>query len=193
MTLREELFQPVDPFKKQAPWFSRQMGKGPVNYSIRPVCLLMDLKLLYEWRNAAGFIRPDPPLIMHYKKLLVLSDRQALVIEKEGIPVCEFDIMPSQLDEIHLRFHTGPDDHVLHDLRSTARYGGDNFRESLKIFLDYYYRFSDAGALFLPVSAADSESNQQVQHAGFYFVARLNLRSGPANLYRAWNKTWKEK
>ncbi|MDP4214346.1 MAG: hypothetical protein Q8926_17190, partial [Bacteroidota bacterium] len=118
------------------------------------------------------------------KMLLESSESQSFLIEKNGRPVCQLDITPTQHDEMHLSFHTSADDYLLDYILDYRNRQNQGFADVLRFFVSFYYSFPGPGSLYIMVDGRESDYNTPVPEAGFQFCAEVQLNQIPLNLYR---------
>lgn len=75
------------------------MGAPPAWLVLRPVWLIGDLQILYEWlrspvKKSNWSIPPQGSLFQHYHYALSAHTQQSLLVADGGIPIIQFDLGP---------------------------------------------------------------------------------------------------
>ena len=179
----DHLFFPVDPFLRAVVTDAFESPGEVPNVTLRPVSLISDLKMLYDWYNYPLKRRPaipdhfSLPLLFHYKSVLESQDAQSFLLFGKERAVVQIDLMPSQQDPAHLSYFMPANGYVMHFLLTNDTAVSEP--EILIVScLTSLLALKNAAPIFVPVNAEDTLLLEKLLDAGFAICGELINKAG---------------
>jgi hypothetical protein len=170
--------------------FSRFSGLLQKEISFRSFDLDLDLEMIHRWVNM-DYTRQFWRLSWTKDKLYELyysiqrnSNGHSYIGLLDRQPVCQFDVYRVLADEIARFMPTGPQDCGFHLLMAPNTNPVPGLSLSvITSYLDYFFSFPQATAMYAEPDIHNHRSNQLVKRAGFRFQHQILMSYKTANLY----------
>jgi hypothetical protein len=194
--LNASLFAPYDPLEKTtSPLGEFVYDTLGVTLTIRPVCMIGDLSIIYEWLDAAlcksnwHFNRARVTVMQHYNKMLRSGNMQSLMVEQNGLPVMQVDLLPMQLAEYPSRIGYDGSDIAIHYLYRESFRDPGIFKRGLESILSFIYAYPEFRHLYLRLTKPDLALSSALHQLGFDAVDCNNFFGASLNIYRVTRST----
>ncbi len=188
--MQSTLFSRYDPFSRGETLFYQQNGSLEMMLTIRPVWIIGDLPILYEWLSAPlkktnwELNQKKMAVMQHYKQVLLSADSQSLMIEQNHKPLLQIDLVSAR----HMGFSSSLEytsrDYAIHYLYRESFRDPDLFTRGLQITIEYIKSFNLVRFIFIRLLKPDRVISDQLTEIGFESMDLHNFYGKALYIYR---------
>ena len=149
-----ELLQPIDPFRLQPDWLPKWASGESTLFSLRPVYIPGDLRILLRWRNGKGESAPPIAvrggrLIHHLRQMLQSDQAQSFLMSKLDLPIAQFDIESIDHHPLYKRIITRAGDVVIENHSNSINETNLDWKDAVVLFIGIVCSCTDVHAIFI--------------------------------------------
>jgi hypothetical protein len=189
--IHNRLYAPPGPLLKQDTVFRKHYQAHGCSISLRPVCILTDLPVIYNWAwkqsEGAGLIAAS----YLYARDSCFA-RSFMVMLNNNLPACQVDICRVTQDDLCSFYKAQPGDFVIRLLtnpRTTIRREWQ--RLIIKACLEYFFSFREVERLLCDPEEENSLQQALLEQTGFRFRQKIWQPYKEARLYCCTRQSFK--
>ena len=158
---------------------------------LRPLDLQKDLPIIHDWVNqqyAHDFWQMTGPysqLYAMYQCMEFNPFAQSFIGYFNGQMICQFDIYNVAVDELKEHISFQPNDCGFHLIMAPLKTKVPGLTPTvIKAFLEYYFSFSEAGAMYAEPDVYNLKSIQLLERTGFSRLKTIIMSYKTAHVYK---------
>ena len=189
--LKSFLFERYDPLEKAgAPLFEMVEEVSGRTMTLRPVWIIGDLMMIYEWLNAAlcktnwKINLKKISLMQHYSQMLRSDRMQSFIVEQNHIPVMQVDLLPVRLANLSATIKLTDAEYAIQYIYRESFRDPDIFKRSMEFFIPYVFSFPDITSLYIRIPDAGASMHELMVLMGFNLLKLNNFFGKSLNIYK---------
>ena len=169
MASESDLFHAYNPLFKNDPVFLRRYeSTKQYSLSIRPVWIIGDLELLHDWIYSNWELDQNRySLFQHYKNLLLSDRAQSFMVDQNGKPLIQFDVLSMQKSYLPSSSEPSGNDCYLYYLYKENFRDPEIFKKGLQCMIPFLFSFTEIHSVNLQLHRPDLAMSKLLTETGF--------------------------
>jgi hypothetical protein len=173
-----------------APLAETSFVSGIAMMSIRPVWIIGDLAIIYDWLNAASrksnwdFNHNRVSVMQHFKRILISDEMQSFMLEQNSLPAMQIDLLPITLLDFPKSSEYSKFDYGINYLYRENFRDPDVFKNGLELFTAFVFSHPEPRNIFLRLPGYEPVARNTLESIGFQQVHLNSFFGKSSDIYK---------